>query len=163
MRRFLVAAVALATVGVLGTACGAPAVAGPAAGLRVYSNGVLTVLGPGAMLVCPLFPGSPAVTFFQGALPCPTVPSGQTTTALTDDVVSYRDPPGVAGTGAGSGGALASSGDAVYPRVGPTDPSGGASVAVLSCTLPAATAALCQAVEADFLVRRAPEGNPAAG
>jgi len=112
--------------------------------------------GPGALLICPLFPGSPAVTFLQGAPPCPTRPSAETTTHLTDDIVAFRDPPGVKGTGAGSGGQLESSGDAVYPRVGTNEPSGGVSVAVLSCTLPSDLRTSCQTIETDFLIRRAP-------
>jgi len=112
--------------------------------------------GPGAMLICPLFPGSPAVTFLQGARPCATLPSAETTSDVTKDIVAFRDPPGVKGTGAGSGGALESSGDAVYPRVGTEDPPGGVTVAVLSCTLPSGMTDLCSAVESDFLVRNAP-------
>ena len=112
--------------------------------------------GPGALLVCPLFPGSPAVTFDQGVPPCPTLPPAETTSRVTDDIVAFADPPGVKGTGAGSGGSLASTGDAVYPRVGPSDPPGGVTVSVLSCTLPSASAHACQAVEADYLIRQAP-------
>lgn len=112
--------------------------------------------GPGAQLVCPFFPGSPAATFLQGNPPCPSLPKGELTSPLTRDIVTFQDPPGVRGTGAGSGGSLASSGAVVYPQVGPVQPPGGVDVAVLSCTLPVDLAGLCGAIEDDFLVRQAP-------
>ncbi|HXQ60036.1 MAG TPA: hypothetical protein VN799_08045, partial [Acidimicrobiales bacterium] len=177
----------------------------PARGLRFYSNGLMTVLGPagwacsalvaadggelldvyppgqpdlsvtvispgsqvvqlevdytghgpGAGLICPLFPDSPAATFESG-LPCPTLPPAESTLRLTDDVVAFSDPPGVRGTGAGSGGPLRSLGDAVYPQVKPAEPPGGVTVAVLSCTLASNVDPLCMSIQADFLVRQAP-------
>jgi len=112
--------------------------------------------GPGAQLICPLFPNSPAVTFYAGALPCPTLPSTESTQRLTDDVVAFRDPSGVRGTGAGSGGPLSSVGDAVYPQVKPAEPSDGVTVSVLSCTLASDLDSLCGSIQADFLTRDAP-------
>ena len=112
--------------------------------------------GPGAALICPLFPGSPAVTFLQGAPPCAALPPAEQTIHVTNDIVAFTDPPGVKGTGAGSGGSLPSSGDAVYPRIGPSDPPGGVTVSVLSCTLTSTMTHACQAIAADFLVRQAP-------
>jgi hypothetical protein len=119
--------------------------------------------GPGAQLVCPLFPQSPAATFLQGVSPpCPATPSGETRAHLTDDVVTFDDPSGVHGTGAGSGGSLVSIGAVVYPQVKSPEPQGGVNVAVLSCTLPNDLASLCQAIQTDFLVRYSPAfaGSP---
>ena len=70
--------------------------------------------------------------------------------------MAFRDPPGVKGSGAGSGGALASEGDAVYPQLGTSDRTGVVNVAILSCTLPSNIAEQCKAIESDFLVRQAP-------
>jgi hypothetical protein len=111
--------------------------------------------GPGAQLICPLFPASAAVTFLNGAPPCPTIPSGERIIRSTDDVVRFEDPAGLRGSGAGSGGPLVSRGAAVYPQMNP-EPAGGVTVAILSCTLPPAQAGLCDGIEADFVVRNAP-------
>jgi hypothetical protein len=120
--------------------------------------------GPGAQLVCPLFPQSPAATFLRGVSPpCPSVPSAEITARLTDDVITFRDPSGVRGTGAGSGGPLLSTGAAVYPQAGPAEPPGGVTVALLSCTLPDDVASVCQAIQADFLVRYSPRFSGAPG
>jgi hypothetical protein len=121
----------------------------------VQLDGEYTGHGPGAPFICPLFPSSPGATFLQGSPPCPRVPAAEQVTRLTDDIVTFRDPVGVRGTGAGSGGPLVSTGAAIYPQLRP-EPAGGVSVHVLSCTLPADTATLCDAIEADFLVRNAP-------
>jgi hypothetical protein len=80
-------------------------------------------------------------------------------TNLTDDVVTFRDPPSVRGSAAGSGGALVSTGAVVYPQVRPTEPQGGVTVELLSCTLPADLAVLWQAIQADFLVRYPPSAT----
>lgn len=116
--------------------------------------------GPGAELICPLFPHSPAATFMGGSPPCPAVPSGESVSLLTNDVVVFRDPPGVRGTGAGSGGALASTGAAVYPQVGSRV---SVDVRLLSCTLPANQAQFCAPIQADFLVRNPPSYSGAQG
>jgi hypothetical protein len=130
--------------------------------LVVQVDGEWTGHGPGALLICPLFPGSPAVTFLGGSPPCAAPPPGEQVTRLTDDAVTFRDPGGVRGTGAGSGGPLVSVGAAVYPQVHP-EPQGGVTVAILSCTLTAAQASLCEAIERDFLVRDPPVSVPAPG
>ena len=112
--------------------------------------------GPGAQLICPLFPSSAAATFLGGAsLPCPAAQAGEQVAHLTDDVVTFQDPVGVRGSAAGSGGPMASLGAAVYPQMRP-EPQGGVTVAMLSCTLQPAQAALCQTIEADFLTRNPP-------
>jgi hypothetical protein len=110
--------------------------------------------GPGAYLVCPLFPHSAAAQFFQGDPPCPAAPVGEHDNALTADIVTYTDPAGVKGTAAGSGGVYPSSGAMVYPQVTPAPQT--VNVAVLSCTLPADLRDLCGAIQSDFLVRWAP-------
>jgi hypothetical protein len=122
----------------------------------VQLDGEWTGHGPGAELVCPLFPQSAAANFMGGNPPCPGAPTGERDTHLTDDVVTYDDPAGVRGTGAGSGGSLNSSGAMVYPQVKPFSPPGGVNVAVLSCTLPGDLSALCNVIQTDFLVRQAP-------
>ena len=111
--------------------------------------------GPGAQLICPLFPNSPAATFLSPSLPCPAHASREHLTRLSDDVVSFEDPAGVIGAGAGSGGSLNSVGAAVYPQMNP-EPEGGVTVDVLSCTLPSRNSDDCDAIEADFLVRNPP-------
>jgi len=115
----------------------------PAGTPVVQLDGEWTGHGPGAQLICPLFPKSPAATFLGDSLPCPAAPAAEQVTQLTDDVVAFRDTAGVRGTGAGSGGRLASTGDAVYPQMSPS-PQGGVTVDLLSCTLPPALADLCR-------------------
>ena len=115
---------------------------------------------PGADVVCSFFPKSAAATFVQSAQqPCPGLPAGEKTTQLTPDVVTYVDPPGVVGAGAGSGGTLTSIGAAVYPQL----PFGGddsVNVDVLSCTLGGKLAQLCRPIEGDFVVRNPPTYVP---
>jgi hypothetical protein len=87
--------------------------------------------------------------------PCPTVASAEKTATLTPDVVTFKDAPGVTGSGAGSGGSFGSLGAAIYPQLSYGDTSS-VSVSQLSCTLPAKQVSLCRAVEGDFLVRNTP-------
>jgi hypothetical protein len=111
---------------------------------------------PGADLVCALFPHSTAASeASSGGETCPPSPAGEKTTTLTSDVVTFVDPPGVAGSGSGSGGSLTSFGAAVYPQLayGADD---SVDVSFLSCTLPQKEASLCRAVQGDFLVRNPP-------
>lgn len=119
---------------------------------------------PGAELVCALFPNSAAAAEVKSVpLPCPT-PTGEKTTALTPDVVTFIDPPGTSGSGAGSGGSLTSMGAAVYPQLSSASASADSvTVARLSCTLPKKRAALCAAIEGDFVVRNPPAYVPQAG
>lgn len=115
---------------------------------------------PGAELVCGFFPHSAAASFVaSGGMSCPAPPSAERTAALTPDVVTFSDPPGVSGAGSGSGGSLTSVGAAVYPQLayGATD---SVDVSVLSCTLPPKQASLCRAIEGDFLVRNPPAYVP---
>jgi hypothetical protein len=110
---------------------------------------------PGAEVVCALFPHSAAAADVKaGGLPCPTAASEKRTT-LTPDVVTFRDPAGVTGAGAGSGGRLTSSGAAVYPQL-PFGSDASVNVSLLSCTLPTKSATLCGAILGDFVVRDQP-------
>ena len=89
---------------------------------------------PGADLVCGFFPHSAAASFAaSGGESCPVQPSAEQTAMLTSDVVTFSDPPGVSGAGAGSGASLTSLGALVYPQLayGATD---SVDVSVLSCT-----------------------------
>jgi hypothetical protein len=122
----------------------------------IQLDGDYTGHGPGAFLVCSLFPNSAAAHFYDGDPPCPAAPANELDTQLTPDIVTFVDPAGVKGTGAGSGGSLTSLGAVVYPQV---HSAASVNVAVLSCTLPATLAAVCHAIQADFLVREAPAFN----
>jgi hypothetical protein len=110
---------------------------------------------PGAEEVCALFPHSAAATeVAQDDMACPA-PTGEKTSALTDDVVKFTDQPGITGTGAGSGGSLKSAGAAVYPQI-PFASDASVDISFLSCTLPSKMASLCSAILGDFLVRNPP-------
>lgn len=115
---------------------------------------------PGADLVSAFFPHSAAASFASSSgESCPAPPSGQRVATLTPDVVTFSDPPGVAGAGSGSGGSLTSVGAAVYPQLayGAAD---SVNDSVLSCTLPAKQSSLCRAIAGDFLVRNTPTYIP---
>lgn len=110
---------------------------------------------PGAGEVSALFPHSAAAAAVrQGGLQCP-ISAGERTSAWTDDIVKFTDPSGVVGTGAGSGGSLASTGVAVYPQL-PFASNASVNISLLSCTLPSKMASLCSAILGDFLVRNPP-------
>jgi hypothetical protein len=117
---------------------------------------------PGADLVCGLFPHSAAASYASsGGETCPPKPGGEKDSTLTPDVVTFTDPPGVSGSGSGSGGSLTSVGAVVYPQLAyAADDS--VNVSVLSCTLPAKNSALCRAIQGDFLVRNPPTYVPQA-
>jgi hypothetical protein len=110
---------------------------------------------PGAEVVCALFPHSAAAAEVKAAaLPCPAA-AREERTSLTSDVVTFRDPAGVTGAGAGSGGRLTSSGAGVYPQLG-SGSQASVNVSLLSCTLPKKSASLCGAILRDFVVRDQP-------
>ena len=105
-------------------------------------------------------PNWAAASFVKsGGQPCEPLDLGERTTRLTPDVVTFMDPPGVAGSATGSGGSLSSLGAAVYPQVafGADD---SVNVYVLSCTLGGKLAAACRPIEGDFLVRNPPTYVP---
>jgi hypothetical protein len=115
---------------------------------------------PGADLVCGFFPHSAATSYVtSGGETCTPPPARQKAMTLTSDVVTFTDPPGVSGAGAGSGGALTAVGAVVYPQLADADPDS-VDVDELSCTLPASEASLCRAIEGDFLVRNPPAYVP---
>jgi hypothetical protein len=110
---------------------------------------------PGAEVVCALFPHSAAaVEVKAGGLACPAA-AREKRTILTPDVVTFRDPAGVTGAGAGSGAGLTSSGAAVYPQL-PSGSDASVNVSLLSCTLPKKSASSCGAILGDFVVRDQP-------
>lgn len=110
---------------------------------------------PGAEVVCTLFPQSAAAAAVKSSgMPCPTTAREKTKT-VTPDVVEFSDPAGVTGTGAGSGGALPSSGAAVYPQLASGSETS-VNVSLLSCTLQKKSTAKCGAILGDFLVRNQP-------
>jgi hypothetical protein len=117
---------------------------------------------PGADLVCALFPHSAAASSASsGGESCPPTSPTEKTTQLTPDVLGFTDPPGTAGTGTGSGGALTSTGAVVYPQLPFADPSS-VNISLLSCTLPKKSSALCTPIEQDFLTRNPPRYIPQA-
>ncbi len=120
----------------------------PNASWSVYAAADYTGHGPGALLVCPYFPGSGAAKFFGGGPPaCPALPAGTTMTSLTPDTVFFRLP-------------NARSGIVLYPQITP-EPRGGVSVALETCRLPGNRASLCTAILHDYAVRSYPiESSP---
>lgn len=101
-------------------------------------------------MTCSFFRKSAAAAFVLSAQQsCAALPTGETTTQLTRDVVTFVDPPHVVGAGTGPDGALTSIGAAVYPQL----PFGGdesVNVDVLGCTLGGNLAQLCRPIEGDF-------------
>lgn len=110
---------------------------------------------PGAQEVCALFPRSAAASEVESSGFSCHAPAAQKQRQLTPDVVTFSDPPEVTGTGAGSGGALTSSGAAVYPQLAYSS-TASVDVSLLSCTLPKRLSSLCPAILGDFLVRYPP-------
>lgn len=130
----------------------------PLAGDRLGpgTSGVTAILdytghGPGAQLVCSLFPHSAAADLARGIGSCPAPPSREQLERSTPDVVVFRDPPGVTGAGTPSGGRNVASGLVHFPQLRP-EPSS-VPVAKVTCTLPSSTSGLCRAIVADFLTR----------
>ena len=99
---------------------------------------------------CGAFPTATA-QYASGSPPCSsTPPSEEKVTALSQTVVAFEDPPGVAGTGKPSGGTNPANGIVTYSPGGT-----GHSTASFkaTCTLPASNHAVCTAALNDFLVR----------
>ncbi|HSO97151.1 MAG TPA: hypothetical protein VLV81_14045 [Acidimicrobiia bacterium] len=110
--------------------------------------------GPGAQLVCGLFPHTAAADLARGIASCPAPPSREQLERPTPDVVVFRDPPGVTGSGAPSGGHNPATGLVNFPQLRP-EPSS-VPVAKETCTLPSSTGGLCGPIVADFLTRSLP-------
>jgi hypothetical protein len=117
--------------------------------------------GPGALLVCSLFPRSGAASLARGVAACPAPPRREQLERPTPDVVLFHDPPGVMGTGSPSGTRNAASGLVSFPQVRP-EPSS-VPVAKVTCSLPSRLSGLCSAIAGDFLTRSLPAATPTAG
>jgi hypothetical protein len=117
--------------------------------------------GPGALLVCSLFPRSDAAALARGVAACPTIPRREQLERPTPDIVRFHDPPGVKGTGLPSGTHNAASGLVSFPQLHP-EPSS-VPVAKATCSLPPSTSSLCSAIVGDFLTRSLPAATPAVG
>jgi hypothetical protein len=116
--------------------------------------------GPGALLVCSLFPRSDAAALARGVAACPAI-RREGLERPTPDVVLFHDPPGVKGTGLPSGTRNAASGLVSFPQLRP-EPSS-VPVAKATCSLPPSTSSLCSAIVGDFLTRSLPSATPAVG
>lgn len=123
-----------------------------AAGVTVLVD--YTGHGPGAQLVCSLFPQTRAAALARGIVDCPAPPRREQLERPTPDVASFLDPPGVAGTGVPSGTRNPASGVVIFPQLNP-EPSS-VPVAKATCSLPPAASSLCPTIVADFLTRSLP-------
>ena len=110
--------------------------------------------GPGAEVVCALFPGTNAASLAASTGGCPALPHAEVVRHPTPDVAMFVDPPGVKGSGEPSGGRDASSGLVIFPQLQPEP--GSVNVAKASCTLPSASASLCEPILGDFVARDLP-------
>ncbi len=90
--------------------------------------------GPGAELVCALFPGTRAASLAQSTGACTSLPHAERVQHPTADVATFVTPPGVKGSGFPSGGHNTSSGVVIFPQLHPEP--GSVNVAQLTCTLP---------------------------
>jgi hypothetical protein len=134
--------------------------------LGADTAGVTTLIdytghGPGAFLVCSLFPQSAAAALARGITTCPALPRREQLERPTPDVVLFHDPPGVMGTGSPSGTHNAASGLVSFPQLRP-EPSS-VPVAKATCSLPPSMNRLCSAIVADFLTRSLPAAPSAVG
>jgi hypothetical protein len=104
---------------------------------------------PGVDVACPYFRSAAAAR----GVSCPSrVPAGEKVTQLTSDVVAIRDPAGVKGALAGSGGGRSVSGLMIMPQGSDLPSSVG--IAEISCSL--RSASLCSTILSDFVVRQFP-------
>jgi hypothetical protein len=120
------------------------------------ATGVTAILdytghGPGAQLVCALFPGTRAARLAAVTGGCARRPGREQVHRPSAAVATFVDPPGVRGSGEPSGGGARAVGAARYPH-GRREPSS-VNVAKVTCTLSASATALCPAVVSDFLAR----------
>lgn len=110
--------------------------------------------GPGAEVVCALFPGTQAASLANATGGCPAVPHAEAVQHPTADVATFVDPAGVQGSGEPSGGRNVSSGVVIFPQLHPEP--GSVNVAKATCTLPSASASLCGPILGDFVARGLP-------
>jgi hypothetical protein len=126
----------------------------PAAGAR----GVTAILeytghGPGAHVVCGLFPNSRAADLASQTGGCEPVPRAEQVRRPSADVARFVDPVGVHGSGDPSGGRYPAAGVVVFPRGGSEAPS--VNVAKATCT-GAGGSAVCDGIVDDFVTRTLP-------
>lgn len=114
--------------------------------------------GPGAELVCGLFPGTRAATLAGETGGCPPVPSREQVTRPTADVATFVDPAGVKGSGVPSGAKNTAVGVVLFPQLNPEP--GSVNVAKLTCTSPTSLSPVCDLVVADFVARDATAQQP---
>ncbi len=120
-----------------------------AAGVTAFLD--YTGHGPGAELVCGLFPGTQAATLAGETGGCPSVPSREQVSRPTADVATFVDPAGVRGSGVPSGGTNAAAGVVLFPQLSPEP--GSVNVAKATCTAPSSLRSVCDLVVADFVAR----------
>jgi hypothetical protein len=135
-----------------------PLAAGP---LPPHAAGVTAILeytghGPGAQLVCALFPGTRAARFGDETGGCTPAPRLEAVRRPRRDVATFIDPPGVRGSGEPSGRRDRAYGAVVYPQLSPEPES--VNVAKVTCSASGPTGALCPAIVDDFVARIAPAG-----
>jgi hypothetical protein len=123
-----------------------------AAGVTVFVD--YTGHGPGARLVCALFPGTRAAQLAAQTGGCPPAAGREGVRRRRAEVARFDDAPGVRGVGVPSGGTNRAVGAVVYPRPRPEPES--VTVSKVTCTAPRATAALCPTIVDDFVTRVAP-------
>lgn len=107
--------------------------------------------GPGAELVCALFPSSHAATLSAQTGGCPPVPRREVVKRPARDLARFVDPPKVMGSGEPSGGTNPASGAVLFPQLTPEPAS--VDIAKVTCTAPKPTARLCPAIVSDFVAR----------
>jgi len=110
--------------------------------------------GPGAQLVCTLFPGTRAAGLAAETGGCTRAAPGERVRRTGAAVARFDDPPGVRGVGVPAGGANRAIGAVVYPQPRPEPDS--VTVSKVTCTARPATTDLCRAVVGDFVARVAP-------
>jgi hypothetical protein len=110
--------------------------------------------GPGAEVVCALFPGTEAASLATSTGGCPALPHAEAIQHPTPDVATFFDPAGVQGSGEPSGGRNAASGVVIFPQLHPEP--GSVNVAKATCTLPGASSSLCGPILGDFVTRDLP-------
>ncbi len=117
-----------------------------ARGVGVQLDDAAVSAGLVSQMACPWFPRA------RLGFPCAGRPPGERFARAGATAITFTDPPGVSGSGIGSGGALPVRG-AVWFRARPFE-----TAARVSCREPARTAAVCAAVIEDFLQRRGAAG-----
>ena len=130
----------------------------PLAGGRLTPNaaGVTAILeytghGPGAQLVCALFPGTRAARLAQKTGGCTPAPRREALHRPRRGVAKFVDPPGVRGSGEPSGHRNRAYGAVVYPQLSPEPAS--VNVAKVTCSASGRTELLCPPIVDDFVTR----------